>query len=94
LAAPPDADGCWRLNEVKSSTRIKNEHLEEVALQAYVIAGNGLDLADACLVFVNNNYVRSQELDWHALFCREDVSENLIPLLKGVPERIARCMPF
>jgi hypothetical protein len=27
-------DGKWRLNEVKSSTRIKDEHLEEVALQA------------------------------------------------------------
>jgi hypothetical protein len=49
-------DGRWRLNEVKSSTRINNEHLEEVALQAYVIAGSGLDLADAHLVFVNNKY--------------------------------------
>src|SRR5205085_11034761 len=28
-------DGRWRLNEVKSSTRIKNEHLEDIALQAY-----------------------------------------------------------
>ena len=54
-------DGRWRLNEVKSSTRIKNEHLEEVALQAYVISGNGLELADAYLVFINNKYVRSHE---------------------------------
>src|SRR5580704_2462495 len=57
-------DGRWRLNEVKSSTRIKKEHLEEVALQAYVIAGNGLDLADAYLVFVDNKYVRSDQIDW------------------------------
>jgi hypothetical protein len=82
-------DGCWRLNEVKSSTRIKNEHLDEVALQAYVIAGNGLDLADTYLVFVSNKYVRSQELDCDPMFCREDVSENLIPFLAGVPEHIA-----
>ena len=32
-------DGRWRLNEVKSSTRIKDEHLEDLALQTYVIAG-------------------------------------------------------
>jgi hypothetical protein len=82
-------DGHWRLNEVKSSTWIKNEHLEEVALQAYVIAGSGLDLADAHLVFVNNKYIRNEEIDWNALFCREDVSQNLIPLLSKVPERIA-----
>jgi hypothetical protein len=46
-------DGRWRLNEVKSSTRIKNEHLEEVALQAYVIAGSGLDLAESCSLTIN-----------------------------------------
>jgi hypothetical protein len=36
-------DGPWRLNEVKSSTRVKNEHLEEVSLQTYVVAGSGLE---------------------------------------------------
>ena len=59
--------GRWRLNEVKSSTKIKNEHLEEVALQAYVVAGSGLELADAYLVFVNNKYIRNEEIDWNAL---------------------------
>jgi len=28
-------DGRWRLNEVKSSTRVKDDHLEDVALQVY-----------------------------------------------------------
>jgi hypothetical protein len=83
------ADGRWRLNEVKSSTRIKNEHLEELALQTYVIAGNGLELADAYLVYVNANYTRNKEIDWDQLFRREDLTENVIPLLAGVPERIA-----
>ena len=53
-------DGRWRLNEVKSSTRIKDEHLEEVALQTYVIAGAGLDLADAHLLHINGKYVRDE----------------------------------
>src|SRR6266478_7145524 len=46
-------DGRWRVNEVKSSTRVKDEHLEDLALQVYVIAGNGLELADACLIFTD-----------------------------------------
>jgi hypothetical protein len=82
-------DGRWRLNEVKSSTRIKDEHLEEVALQTYVAVQNGLELADAHLVFINDKYVRKGEVNWNALFCREDVSEDLIPFLPSVPERIA-----
>jgi hypothetical protein len=82
-------DRRWRLNEVKSSTRIKNEHLEQLALQTYVIAGSGLELADAHLVFINGKYIRDEEIDWNALFCRENVSEDVIDLLSQVPERIA-----
>jgi predicted RecB family nuclease len=82
-------DGRWRLNEVKSSTRIKDEHLEDVALQTYVIVGSGLELVDAYLVYINDKYIRDMEIDWEALFCREDVSEKVIPFLPEVPGRIA-----
>jgi hypothetical protein len=80
----------WRLNEVKSSTRIKNQHLEELALQTYVIAGAGLELADAYLVYINDKYIRDEEIDWNALFRREDVTEDMVCLLPQVPERIAK----
>jgi hypothetical protein len=83
------SDGGWRLNEVKSSTRVKNEHLEDLALQTYVVAGNDLELADAYLIYINEKYTRNDEIDWNAFFCRENVTENLIPFLPKVPERIA-----
>jgi hypothetical protein len=82
-------DGRWRVNEVKSSTRIKDEHLEDLALQVYVIAGNGLELADSYLIFTNDKYDRSEEVDWNALFHRQDVTEDVISLLPKMPERIA-----
>jgi hypothetical protein len=83
------SDGLWRLNEVKSSTRIKDEHLQDIALQTYVIVGAGLKLADAHLVYINHDYTRDEEIDWNGLFCREDVSEKLVTFLPEVPERIA-----
>ena len=64
-------DRRWRLNEVKSSTRIKDEHLEEMALQTYVIVGSGLELADAYLVFIDNQYTKDEEIDWDAFFLPE-----------------------
>jgi hypothetical protein len=82
-------DGRWRLNEVKSSTRIKNEHLEELALQTYVIGGSGLELADAHLVYINAKYTRNKEVDWDALFHRKNLTDDVIPLLSAVPGRIA-----
>ena len=59
-------DGRWRLNEVKSSSRIKDEHLEDIALQSYVSVGSGLELADAYLVFIGGKYIRDEEIDCHA----------------------------
>jgi hypothetical protein len=82
-------DGRWRVNEVKSSTRIKDEHLEDLAVQVYVIAGNGLELADAYMIFTNDKYVCDEEVDWTALFHQQDVTEDVIQLLPQVPERIA-----
>jgi hypothetical protein len=48
----------WRLNEVKSSTKVKDEHLEELALQTHVVVANYLELVDVHLVFINKEYAR------------------------------------
>jgi hypothetical protein len=46
-------DGRWRLIEVKSTTDLKDQHLEDVAIQARVIVRSGVDLASSCLAHVN-----------------------------------------
>ncbi len=50
-------DGRWRLLEVKSTTDLKDHHLDDVAIQARVVSRSGLDLAASCLMHVNRNYV-------------------------------------
>ncbi len=50
-------DGRWRLLEVKSTTGLKEHHLDDVAIQARVVSRSGLDLAASCLIHVNRNYV-------------------------------------
>jgi len=50
-------DGRWRLLEVKSTTGLKEHHLDDVAIQARVVSRSGLDLAASCLMQVNRNYV-------------------------------------
>jgi hypothetical protein len=49
-------DGRWRLVEVKSTSDLKDHHLEDVAIQARVVSRSGVDLASACLAHVNRNY--------------------------------------
>jgi hypothetical protein len=47
----------WRLVEIKSGTDLKEEHLEDVAFQGYVLSRSGLDLASIWLAHVNREYV-------------------------------------
>jgi hypothetical protein len=50
-------DNRWHLFEVKSSTGLKEEHLDDVGIQARVVSRSGLDLASLCLMHVNRNYI-------------------------------------
>jgi hypothetical protein len=50
-------DGRWRLIEVKSTTDLRDHHLEDVAIQYRVVSRSGVDVASACLAHVNRNYV-------------------------------------
>jgi predicted RecB family nuclease len=61
-------DGRWRLIEVKSTTEVKDHHLEDVAIQHRVVTRSGVDLA-ACLAHVNREYVyEGGQIDVHRFF--------------------------
>ena len=45
------------LIEVKSTTDVKDHHLEDVAIQHRVVTRSGIDLAASCLAHVNREYV-------------------------------------
>lgn len=50
-------DGRWRLIEVKSTTDIKDHHLNDVGIQHRVVSRSGLDVAGVWLAHVNRGYV-------------------------------------
>jgi len=47
----------WRLVEVKSTADLKDQHLEDVAIQSYVLSGSGMKLASVWLAHINREYV-------------------------------------
>jgi predicted RecB family nuclease len=52
-------DDRWRLIEVKSSASLKEEHLDDLAIQYRVLSRCGLDVGSCCLAHVSRNYVFS-----------------------------------
>jgi len=50
-------DGRWRLIEVKSTTDVKDHHLDDLGIQYRIVSRSGLDVASACLAHINRSYV-------------------------------------
>ena len=50
-------DKRWRLIEVKSTTDIKDHHIDDLAIQSRVVSRCGIDLASVCLAHVNRGYL-------------------------------------
>ncbi|MBH0196717.1 MAG: DUF2779 domain-containing protein [Nitrospira sp.] len=69
----------WRLIEVKSSSRVKDIHLSDLAIQRYVLQGAGLTVLSACLMHLNSQYVyRGDALDLDLLFKLQDMTELVV----------------
>jgi hypothetical protein len=80
----------WRLIEVKSSSRVKNVHLDDLSIQSHVVQGAGLKLDATCLMHIDTGYLyQGGEVHLQALFSIEDVSEAVTDRRGQVLERLA-----
>jgi len=79
----------WRLIEVKSSTKIKDVHLDDLAVQSHVLLGTGLILSAVCLMHIDTSYVYEHgEIDLGRLFAIHDVTEIVTGRRAHVSERV------
>jgi hypothetical protein len=66
------------LGEVKSSTRVKKEHIPDAAIQVYVAEGSGLDILNIYLIHINNSYVyQGGEYELNKLFHLEEITAEV-----------------
>jgi len=67
----------WDIVEVKSSTEVKDVNLLDLAFQAYVYAGAGLNIRRCILMHVNRDFVRHGPVDPHKFFRQVDVTAQV-----------------
>ena len=70
--------------EVKSSTRVKPEHIPDAAVQVYVAEGAGLTIRNVYLMYIDNSYLYQggpYELD--KLFHAKDITSPVRAYLSG-----------
>ena len=82
------------LYEVKSSTEAKPIYHQDAAYQVYVLTKLGFTVEKACLVHINNQYVRHGELDLQQLFTVAELTEDARKLQPDVEENLARIAEY
>ena len=78
--------------EVKSSTRVKDVNIFDVAFQKYCCEGNGIRIRKCFLMHTNNQYVRNGEIKPAELLIKEDVTAEVNENIKGIQNRINKIL--
>lgn len=78
-------DGSVEINEVKSSTEVKDVYLHDASIQYYVLNGLGFNVKKTNIVHINNKYVRGDELEIDKLFSIINVSDEVLELQDDIP---------
>ena len=69
----PSADG-WNLYEMKASTKVKDEHIPDLAFQKYVCEKNGIKIKNCFIKYINKEYIRQGNVIPGELVLQEDVT--------------------
>ncbi len=84
----PVAGGKWDILEVKSSTSVKEYHLEDISFQRYCYESAGLKIRKCFVVHINKEYVRHGKINPNEFFARTEVTTEIDALMPDVPAKI------
>ena len=89
---PDQIDGkqVWRMVEVKSSTSVKDYHLDDVAVQAFVARSAGVALQSVALAHIDNSWTYPGHGDYSGLLKEVDLTEEAFARTEEVTSWIAQ----
>jgi hypothetical protein len=74
-----------RMVEVKSATRLKEYHLQDIAIQGWVAEGAGLPLDGLCVAVIDTSYVYPGGGEYKGLLREIPVADQARPLMAHIP---------
>ncbi|MDH5796655.1 MAG: hypothetical protein OEY79_03865, partial [Anaplasmataceae bacterium] len=72
----PNSDE-WDLIEVKSSTGVKDYHIDDMSFQYHVFFAAGYKIRKCLMMMIDNSYVRQGDIEPQKLFKLEDISNEV-----------------
>lgn len=82
--------GGYDLIEVKSSTSVKDYHLVDCAIQAWVIRNAGIKIRRVYLAHIDTSFVYEGSGDYNGLLMAEDITTEVSGLVEQVPTWVRR----
>jgi Domain of unknown function(DUF2779) len=90
-----DAETGWySIQEIKSSTAVKEEHLYDIAFQVELLRQHGMPIRQASLVHLNPDYVRQGDLDIRQLFTTVDVTARVAEISGDVIKEVQEARTY
>lgn len=77
--------GRHKMVEVKSATRLKEYHLQDIAIQAWVVEGAGVPLDQLAVAVIDTDYVYPGGGDYAGLLREIPVADQARPLMAHIP---------
>ena len=78
------------INEVKSSTSVKDVYIDDASIQYYVISSLGYKVSAINIIHIDNSYVRGEKLELDKFFHAEDVTEQVKQKQADIPQIISK----
>lgn len=80
--------------EIKSSTKVKEEHIYDLAFQVKLLQTHGFNVGRAFLIHLNPEYVRQGDLDIQKLFMTVDMTARIDVLSDEVAREIQNAREY
>lgn len=78
------------INEVKSSTSVKEVYIDDASIQYYVISSLGYKVSAVNIIHIDNSYVRGEKLELDKFFHTEDVTEQVRKKQADIPQVLSK----
>ena len=78
------------INEVKSSTSVKDVYIDDASIQYYVISSLGYKVSAVNIIHIDNSYVRGEKLELEKFFHTEDVTEQVRQKQADIPQNLSK----
>jgi hypothetical protein len=84
----------WELLEAKSSTKLKDEHIDDVAIQSYIIKSSGIKISSVKLIHIDNEFTYEGDGNYDDLIEVEDITKDILFKEKTIQSYIEQFKPI